>query len=159
MGGADALDDLAGIDALVERGDADPERIGVTGGSYGGFMSCWLPTLDQRFKASVAISPVTDYFSQHWNSNIGAWDSWFVGARPGEDLERYRDRSPVFFADRVSTPTLLTAGTEDAARRRARRSSSTGRSWTAASRRRSRSIRARVTGSGSSRRSSTRSRG
>jgi dipeptidyl aminopeptidase/acylaminoacyl peptidase len=113
MGGADALDDLAGIDALVERGDADPERIGVTGGSYGGFMSCWLPTLDQRFKASVAISPVTDYFSQHWNSNIGAWDSWFVGARPGEDLDRYRDRSPVFFADRVSTPTLLTAGTED----------------------------------------------
>jgi dipeptidyl aminopeptidase/acylaminoacyl peptidase len=113
MGGADAGDDLAGIDALVERGDADPERIGVTGGSYGGFMSCWLPTLDQRFKASVSISPVTDFFSEHWNSNIGAWDAWFVGAEPEQDLERYRSRSPVFFADRVTTPTLLTAGTED----------------------------------------------
>ena len=113
MGGADAGDDLAGVDALVDRGDADPERIGVMGGSYGGFMSCWLPSQDQRFRASVAMSPVSDYFSQHWNSNIGAWDSWFVGAKPEEDPERYRERSPVFLADRVTTPTLLTAGTED----------------------------------------------
>lgn len=113
MGGADAHDDLAGIDALVARGDADPERIGVTGGSYGGFMSCWLPVVDQRFKAAVAVSPVTDYYSQHWNSNIGAWDSWFLGGDPEDGAPQYRERSPVFFADRVTTPTLLTAGTED----------------------------------------------
>ena len=113
MGGADARDDLAGVDALVERGVADPERIGVTGGSYGGFMSCWLPVVDQRFKASVAVSPVTDFYSQHWNSNIGAWDAWFLGGEPQDDAPQYRERSPVFFADRVTTPTLLTAGTED----------------------------------------------
>jgi len=113
MGGEDAREDLAGVDALVARGDADPERIGVTGGSYGGYMSCWLPVLDGRFKAAVAISPVTDYYSQHWNSNIGAWDSWFLGGRPEDGAEQYRERSPVFFADRVTTPTLLTAGTED----------------------------------------------
>jgi dipeptidyl aminopeptidase/acylaminoacyl peptidase len=113
MGGADAGDDLAGVDAMVERGDADPERIGVTGGSYGGFMSCWLPVVDRRFKAAVAISPVTDYYSQHWNSNIGAWDSWFLGGDPEDGAPQYRERSPVFFADRVTTPTLLTAGTED----------------------------------------------
>ena len=113
VGGADAQDDLAGVDAMVERQIADPGRIGVTGGSYGGFMSCWLPVVDQRFKAAVAISPVTDYFSQHWNSNIGAWDSWFLGGQPEEGAAHYRERSPVFFADRVTTPTLLTAGTED----------------------------------------------
>lgn len=113
MGGDDARDDLAGVDALVTRGDADPERIGVTGGSYGGYMSCWLPIVDARFKAAVAMSPVTDYYSQHWNSNIGAWDSWFLGGRPEDGAEQYRERSPVFFADRVTTPTLLTAGTED----------------------------------------------
>jgi dipeptidyl aminopeptidase/acylaminoacyl peptidase len=113
MGGADAGDDLAGVDAIVERGDADPERIGVTGGSYGGFMSCWLPVVDPRFKAAVAVSPVTDYVSQHWNSNIGAWDAWFLGGTPDQEIDRYRERSPVFFADRVTTPTLLTAGTED----------------------------------------------
>jgi dipeptidyl aminopeptidase/acylaminoacyl peptidase len=113
MGGLDAGDDLAGVDAMVERGVADPERIGVTGGSYGGFMSCWLPAVDGRFKAAVAISPVTDFFSQHWNSNIGAWDAWYLGGAPQDRPEAYRERSPVFLADRVTTPTLLTAGTED----------------------------------------------
>jgi dipeptidyl aminopeptidase/acylaminoacyl peptidase len=113
MGGADAHDDLAGVDALVDLGIADPDRIGVTGGSYGGFMSCWLPVVDQRFRASVAISPVSDYYSQHWNSNIGSWDSWFLGGKPEDGAAHYRERSPVFFADRVETPTLLTAGTED----------------------------------------------
>jgi dipeptidyl aminopeptidase/acylaminoacyl peptidase len=113
MGGIDAGDDLAGVDAMVERGIADPDRIGVTGGSYGGFMSCWLPVVDDRFKASVAISPVTDFYSQHWNSNIGAWDAWYLGGSPSEGTAQYRERSPVFLADRVTTPTLLTAGTED----------------------------------------------
>jgi dipeptidyl aminopeptidase/acylaminoacyl peptidase len=113
MGGADARDVLAGIDALVERGIADPARIGVTGGSYGGFMSCWLPTLDDRFAASVAVSPVTDWYSQHFNSNIGRWDAEFLGAQPTDAGGPYRDRSPVMFADRVRTPTLVTAGTND----------------------------------------------
>jgi dipeptidyl aminopeptidase/acylaminoacyl peptidase len=113
MGGADAGDDLAGVDAMVERGVADPDRIGVTGGSYGGYMSCWLPVVDQRFRAAVAMSPVTDYVSQHWNSNIGAWDAWFLGGEPQDGAPQYRERSPVFFAERVTTPTLLTAGTED----------------------------------------------
>jgi dipeptidyl aminopeptidase/acylaminoacyl peptidase len=113
MGGADARDVLAGIDALVERGIADPARIGVTGGSYGGFMSCWLPTLDDRFAASVAVSPVTDWYSQHFNSNIGRWDAEFLAAEPTNAGGPYRDRSPVMFADRVRTPTLVTAGAND----------------------------------------------
>jgi dipeptidyl aminopeptidase/acylaminoacyl peptidase len=113
MGGADARDILAGIDALVARGIADPERIGITGGSYGGFMSCWLPVLDGRFAASVAISPVTDWYSQHFNSNIGRWDADFLAARPTDPGGPYRDRSPVMFADRVRTPTLITAGSND----------------------------------------------
>jgi dipeptidyl aminopeptidase/acylaminoacyl peptidase len=113
MGGGDAGDDLAGLDALVERGIADPERIAVTGGSYGGYMSCWLPVVDQRFKAAVAMSPVTDFYSEHWNSNIGAWDAWFLGGEPQDGTAQYQERSPVFLADRVRTPTLLTAGTED----------------------------------------------
>lgn len=54
MGGADTHDYLSGIDAMVERGIADPARIGTMGVSYGGFMSAWLVTQDQRFKAAVA---------------------------------------------------------------------------------------------------------
>jgi dipeptidyl aminopeptidase/acylaminoacyl peptidase len=113
MGGADAHDVLSGVDALVERGVADPARIGVTGGSYGGFMSAWLPTIDQRFAASVSLSPVTDWYSQHFDSNIGMWDRWFLGGEPTDDGGPYRDRSPVMRADRVRTPTLLTAGLND----------------------------------------------
>ncbi len=113
MGGMDAQDVLSGIDELVRRGVADPERIGVTGGSYGGFFSCWLPTIDQRFAASVALSPVTDWYSQHFNSNIGRWDSEFLAGLPTDAGGPYRDRSPVMFADRVRTPTLITAGLND----------------------------------------------
>jgi dipeptidyl aminopeptidase/acylaminoacyl peptidase len=97
----------------VRRNIADPERIGVTGGSYGGFFSCWLPAIDRRFAASVAISPVTDWYSQHFNSNIGRWDSQFLAAEPTDAGGPYRDRSPVMFADRVRTPTLVTAGLND----------------------------------------------
>jgi dipeptidyl aminopeptidase/acylaminoacyl peptidase len=115
MGGADAQDLLAGIDHMVSLGVADPERIGVTGGSYGGFMSAWLPCIDQRFRAAVAISPVTDWFSERFDSNLGSWASDFLGGDPIARQDHYRDRSPVFFADRNRTPTLLTAGANDRA--------------------------------------------
>jgi dipeptidyl aminopeptidase/acylaminoacyl peptidase len=113
MGGGDAADDLAGIDALIERGIADPARLGVMGGSYGGFMAAWLVTQTDRFAASVAISPVTDWYSQHFTSNIGHWDHLILGddiANPGGE---YFQRSPIAFAHRVRTPTLLTAGSVD----------------------------------------------
>jgi len=113
MGGDDAKDVLAGVEAMIERGIADPERIGVFGGSYGGFMSAWLPTLTERFAASVAFSPVTDWYSQHFNSNIGRWDSEFLKADPATPGGAYFDRSPVMFASKVRTPTLLTAGLQD----------------------------------------------
>ena len=113
MGGADADDVLAGVDALVERGIADPERIGVFGGSYGGFMSAWLVTRTERFAAACAFSPVTDWYSQHWGSNIGAWDSAFLESDPATPGGPYFDRSPVMFGSRVRTPVLVTAGLQD----------------------------------------------
>jgi dipeptidyl aminopeptidase/acylaminoacyl peptidase len=113
MGGDDARDVLAGVEAMIDRGVADPARIGVFGGSYGGFMSAWLPTLTDRFAAAVAISPVTDWYSQHWNSNIGRWDAEFLKADPATPGGPYFERSPVMFASRVRTPTLLTAGLQD----------------------------------------------
>jgi dipeptidyl aminopeptidase/acylaminoacyl peptidase len=113
MGGKDAEDILAGVEAMVERGVADPDRIGVTGGSYGGFMACWLPTRTTRFAASVAVSPVSDWYSQHYNSNIGHWDADFLRSDPGAPGGGYFERSPVMFAAKVKTPVLLTAGLLD----------------------------------------------
>jgi dipeptidyl aminopeptidase/acylaminoacyl peptidase len=115
MGGADALDLLAGIDHVVSMGLADPERVGVTGGSYGGFMSAWLPCIDTRFRAAVAISPVTDWYSERFDSNLGTWAADFLGGDPVTRQAHYRERSPVFAAGWNRTPTLLTAGARDRA--------------------------------------------
>jgi dipeptidyl aminopeptidase/acylaminoacyl peptidase len=115
MGGADAWDLLAGVDHVLEMGIADPEKIGVLGGSYGGFMAALLPCLDQRFAAAVSLSPVTDWFSERFDSNLGTWVQDFLGGAPIERQEDYRDRSPVFQVERNRTPTLLTAGTRDRA--------------------------------------------
>jgi dipeptidyl aminopeptidase/acylaminoacyl peptidase len=115
MGGADAHDLLAGVDHVLEMGMGDPERVGVLGGSYGGFMAALLPCLDRRFAAAVSYAPVTDWYSERFDSNLGAWAQEFLGGDPIARQEHYRDRSPVFLVARNQTPTLLTAGLRDRA--------------------------------------------
>jgi dipeptidyl aminopeptidase/acylaminoacyl peptidase len=114
MGGADTHDYLSGIDAMIERGIADPARIGTMGVSYGGFMSAWLVTQDQRFKAAVAGSPVTEWYSFTFTTNIPRWGLWFLdNADPEEASSQVHTRSPVMHASKARTPTLLTAGAKD----------------------------------------------
>jgi dipeptidyl aminopeptidase/acylaminoacyl peptidase len=114
MGGADTHDYLSGIDAMIERGIADPARIGTMGVSYGGFMSAWLVTQDQRFKAAVAGSPVTEWYSFTFTTNIPRWGLWFLDhADPEETGNQLHTRSPVMHASKTRTPTLLTAGAKD----------------------------------------------
>lgn len=113
MGGADAHDCLSGLDALVERGIADPKRLGVMGVSYGGFMSSWLITQDARFAAAVPIAPVTNWVSEHLTCHISLFCEQFLADSMKNMGGRYYTRSPVFYADRVSTPTLLVCGALD----------------------------------------------
>jgi dipeptidyl aminopeptidase/acylaminoacyl peptidase len=115
MGGADAHDILSGVDELARRGLVDPERVALLGGSYGGFMSCWLPAMDPRFKAAVAISPVSDWVSQHFTSSLARWDADFLGGTVDAPDGPYRERSPVLRGAATTTPTLLTAGLRDRA--------------------------------------------
>jgi dipeptidyl aminopeptidase/acylaminoacyl peptidase len=114
MGGADTHDYLSGIDAMIERGIADPSRIGTMGVSYGGFMSAWLVTQDHRFKAAVAGSPVTEWYSFTFTTNIPWWGLWFLdNADPEVVGNQVYTRSPVMHASKARTPTLLTAGAQD----------------------------------------------
>jgi dipeptidyl aminopeptidase/acylaminoacyl peptidase len=113
MGGADSRDILAGIDALVERNVVDPTRIGLIGGSYGGFMSCWLVTQDQRFAAAVPSSPTTDWYSMQFTSNIGGWARAYLDADPEEPGTPAHTRSPVLRASNVRTPCLIVSGAND----------------------------------------------
>ena len=115
MGGGDVGDMLSGLDHLVAEGLADPARIGIMGLSYGGFMASWLPTQDPRFKAAVALSPVTNWYSERFGSNLGPWVGDFLDGEPQPSGGQYYDRSPVLFAHRDRTPTLLTAGLHDRA--------------------------------------------
>lgn len=113
MGGADTQDFTSGVDALVERGIVDPDRVGLMGGSYGGFMSSWLVTQDQRWAAAVPVSPVTNWYSQHHTSNIPYFDELFLDSDPSEPGGRHHSRSPVLHAHRVTTPCLNVAGALD----------------------------------------------
>jgi dipeptidyl aminopeptidase/acylaminoacyl peptidase len=113
MGGADAQDILAGIDSLAAAGLADPARVGVMGASYGGFMTNWLITQDQRFKAAVPMHPVTHWRSQHYTSVIPAFDEIFLDRQPLTLGGAYDQRSPLMHADRVTTATLHIAGALD----------------------------------------------
>jgi dipeptidyl aminopeptidase/acylaminoacyl peptidase len=112
-GGGEVDDHLSGLDLLVSRGLADPDRLGVYGVSHGGYMSCWLTTQTTRFRAAVAGSPVTDWYSQHFSSNIADFDEMYLQGSPLDEGGAYYQRSPVFFAHRSRTPTLLAAGMVD----------------------------------------------
>jgi dipeptidyl aminopeptidase/acylaminoacyl peptidase len=113
MGGADTHDYLSGLDHLVERGIADPARLGVTGGSYGGYMTAWLITQDPRFKAAVAVSPVTNQVTEHLVSNIGHFVALFLKDTYTNAGGKYYDRSPIMHAHKTKTPTLSTCGVLD----------------------------------------------
>ena len=113
IGGADAQDLLAGVDHLVETGLADPARLGVTGGSYGGFMSSWLITQDDRFAAAAPIVPHTNQTSHRLTANIPEFNRIFIGEDYAEPNNHYFDRSPIMHAKNVKTPTLNIAGALD----------------------------------------------
>ena len=113
MGGADTHDYLSGFDALVDRGIADPDRLGVTGISYGGFASAWLITQDTRFAAAVPISPVCNWYSQHRTSQIPFFDELFLEGSAYAAGGKFFERSPVMHAAKVRTPTLQLTGAVD----------------------------------------------
>ena len=113
MGGEDTHDYLTGIDALVAAGIADPKRLGVTGISYGGFMSAWLITQDRRFAAAAPISCVSDWYSEYLTSQIGEFVRLFLQADPATPHGRMFERSPAMFAHHVRTPTLQLTGAQD----------------------------------------------
>jgi dipeptidyl aminopeptidase/acylaminoacyl peptidase len=113
MGGADTSDHLSGLDALVDAGVADPKRIGVMGGSYGGFMTCWLITQDQRFAAAVPLAPTANWVSDRLTTYVPTFVDTFLNDRVNNPNGKFFTRSPVHYAERVTTPTLNVCGALD----------------------------------------------
>jgi len=94
--------------------DIDPERVGVTGGSYGGFMTNWIIGHTDRFKAAVSQRSISNWFTEFGTTDIGYYfvpDQ--VGGTPWDNFEKYWDNSPLKYADKVKTPTLFLHSDED----------------------------------------------
>jgi acylaminoacyl-peptidase len=94
--------------------DIDPDRLGVTGGSYGGYMTNWIVTQTDRFKAAVTQRSISDWISMFGTTDIG---HYFVpdqiGCIPWENPDKCLEKSPLRYASRVRTPTLIIHSLED----------------------------------------------
>ncbi|MBI3941683.1 MAG: S9 family peptidase, partial [Chloroflexi bacterium] len=113
MGGQDLQDILAGIDFLVSQGIADADQLGIAGWSYGGYMTAWAITQDQRFKAAVVGAGITDWRAFHSEADIPDWDEIFLLASPYLQPEVYERWSPINYVNSVQTPTLILHGEQD----------------------------------------------
>ena len=110
----DFADHMSGIDAVIERGFVDPERLYITGGSAGGIASAYAIGLTDRFKAAVVAKPIINWLSKVLtaDSGLGQIPNQFPGV-PWENVEHYWKRSPLSLVGNVTTPTLLITGEED----------------------------------------------
>ncbi|GHG37207.1 MULTISPECIES: serine hydrolase [Amycolatopsis] len=113
-GVADARDFLEPLDTLVAEGVADARRLAVAGYSYGGFMTCYLTSRDDRFAAAVAGGVVSDVVSMAGTSDSGHYLGVAeLGAIPSENRGHYAALSPLSQVEKVRTPTLVVQGAAD----------------------------------------------
>lgn len=112
-GFADAPDILAGIDTLIARGGIDPARVGVTGGSYGGFMTAWLIGHTERFACAVAARGVYNLHSEHSTSDAHELFELEFDGFPWEQHELYWRHSPLAYAHQISTPLRILHAEQD----------------------------------------------
>ena len=94
-GGKDFQDIMAGVDAAIAKGIADPDKLVVMGGSYGGFMTFWTVTQTDRFKAAIGHAAISDWYSFHGQSDIPGLMEYGFSGKPWEAAEMYRRWSPM----------------------------------------------------------------
>jgi len=113
FGYGDFRDILAGVDAALKAAPIDPNRLGLTGWSYGGYMTMWGVTQTDRFKAAVAGAGIANLLSYYGENKIDQWMIPFFGKSVYEDPEVYAKSSPITFIRKVKTPTLVLVGDSD----------------------------------------------
>ncbi len=113
FGHGDLRDILAGIDQVEKEAPIDDTRLGVTGGSYGGFMTMWTVTQTNRFKAGVAGAGISDWLSYYGENGIDEWMLPYFGASVYDDPQVYAKSSPITFIKNVKTPVFAYVGALD----------------------------------------------
>ena len=113
-GEMDQEDFLKGIDTVLAKyPDIDPQRLGVSGGSYGGFMTNWLTARTNRFAAAVTSRSITTWESWYGSSDAQGLTEYEFHGTPWEQRELYRRLSPISYVENVKAPTLIIASEED----------------------------------------------
>jgi dipeptidyl aminopeptidase/acylaminoacyl peptidase len=113
FGYGDFRDIMAGVDEAIKSAAIDPDRIGITGWSYGGYMTMWGVTQTNRFRAAVAGAGLSDWLSYYGENKIDQWMTPFFGATVYDDPAVYAKSSPITFIKNVKTPTLVVVGDSD----------------------------------------------
>ena len=114
LGGADWLDVQALADHLAGLAEVDPARLGIGGGSYGGFMTTWAIGHTDRFAAALSERAVNNWETLEATSDIGAFFTRvYTGATNLDDIEAQRRQSPITMAGDIRTPTLILHSEED----------------------------------------------
>ena len=102
------------MDEVLKTVPVDRNRIGITGWSYGGYMTMWAVTQTQRFRAAVAGAGIANWQSYYGQNQIDQWLIPFFGASVYDDPAVYARSSPINFIKKVKTPTLILVGERDA---------------------------------------------
>jgi dipeptidyl aminopeptidase/acylaminoacyl peptidase len=113
-GNGDYKDDMSGVQAMVDKGWADPERLGAFGWSYGGYMTMWMDTQTDKFKAISPGAGLPDLYSMYSQTDIHRYMTMFMGMKaPWDNFQEYWDHSPMKFVGNVKTPTMILHGQAD----------------------------------------------
>jgi dipeptidyl aminopeptidase/acylaminoacyl peptidase len=112
-GGKDFGDLMAGVDAMVDRGIADKDKLLVMGSSYGGFMTFWTVTQTNRFKAAIGHAGISDWYAFYGQSDVPGLMTYGFGGESWKATPAYRKYSPITYVDRVKTPIMITHGEQD----------------------------------------------
>jgi dipeptidyl aminopeptidase/acylaminoacyl peptidase len=113
-GGDDFKDVMAGVDDLIARGIADPDKLGIGGWSYGGYMSEWAITQTTRFKAAVSGAGLSNLISEYGTEEGPSYDEWFYGVPYEPDkVAGFLNSSPFVHLKNTKTPTLILQGEAD----------------------------------------------
>jgi acylaminoacyl-peptidase len=113
-GSGDFRDLMSGTDFLISKGLIDKDKLGITGWSYGGYMTTWAVSQTDRFKAAVAGASITNRYSMFGTSDIGFTYGYYqFGGTPWENAHKLIERSPLNYADEINTPLLFIHGEND----------------------------------------------
>jgi dipeptidyl aminopeptidase/acylaminoacyl peptidase len=113
-GGGDYRDIMTGVDAMIARGIADPDKLAFQGWSYGGYMTAWVVSQTSRFKAAMMGAGIPDLVSMYNTNDIPNYLGTFFGGIPSKQtLPLYIERSGITYVDRVTTPLLILHGGSD----------------------------------------------